>query len=100
MLIGSNRDASRHLPAREHRTRAVDKDQHVLPRGFVKIRHYGLHSASHATTRLETARRRLGPAETPTKRAERARDDGAELLLRLTGVDVRLCPACHAATER
>ena len=26
--------------------------QHVLPPRFVKIRHYGLHSASHATTRL------------------------------------------------
>jgi hypothetical protein len=29
---------------------------HVLPRGFVKIRHYGLMAASHATTTLETAR--------------------------------------------
>jgi Putative transposase len=26
--------------------------QHVLPPRYVKIRHYGLHSASHATTRL------------------------------------------------
>jgi hypothetical protein len=69
--------------------------QHVLPRGFVKIRHYGLHSASHATTRLETARQRLGPNATPPKRAERAPDD-AERMLRLTGLDLRVCPACHA----
>jgi Putative transposase/Transposase zinc-binding domain len=32
--------------------------QHVLPSGFVKIRHYGLHSSSHATTRLQRAQRR------------------------------------------
>lgn len=35
---------------------------HVLPRGFVKIRHYGLMSAAHAKTRLELARDRLQPA--------------------------------------
>jgi hypothetical protein len=33
--------------------------QHVLPTRFVKIRHYGLHAASCATTRLELARRLL-----------------------------------------
>jgi len=32
---------------------------HVLPRGYVKIRHYGLMAASNATTRLEVARQRL-----------------------------------------
>jgi hypothetical protein len=32
---------------------------HVLPRGFVKIRHYGLLAPAHATTTLETARRLL-----------------------------------------
>jgi hypothetical protein len=33
---------------------------HVLPKGFVKIRHYGLLAPCHAATRLETARRILG----------------------------------------
>jgi hypothetical protein len=32
---------------------------HVLPKGYVKIRHYGLMAAGNATTRLEVARRRL-----------------------------------------
>ncbi len=32
---------------------------HVLPSGFVKIRHYGLVAAANATTRLEVARRCL-----------------------------------------
>ena len=71
--------------------------QHVLSRRFVKIRHDGLHSASHATTRLETARQRLGPDAPPAPRPERPAD-GAELLLRLTGIDLRLCPACHLPT--
>jgi hypothetical protein len=34
--------------------------QHVLPPGFVKIRHYGLMASSNATTRLEHARSLLG----------------------------------------
>ena len=33
--------------------------QHVLPRGFVKIRHYGLLANRHRAARLQTARRRL-----------------------------------------
>ncbi|MGH7327027.1 MAG: IS91 family transposase [Polyangiaceae bacterium] len=67
--------------------------QHVLPPRFVKIRHYGLHSASHATTRLAIARHRLAPDPTPRPTIERALD-GAALLLLLTGIDLRVCPAC------
>jgi hypothetical protein len=68
--------------------------QHVLPRGFVKIRHYGLHSASHATTRLELARQRLGATAPPAPKEH----DAAELMVKLTSVDVRVCPACHTPT--
>ena len=38
--------------------------QHVLPTGFVKIRHYGLMASGNATTKLEVARRLL-EAERP-----------------------------------
>lgn len=69
--------------------------QHVLPPLFVKIRHYGLHSASHATTRLALARQRLAPDTTPRPRPERE-NDYADLLLRLTGIDLRVCPACRS----
>jgi hypothetical protein len=70
--------------------------QHVLPSGFVKIRHYGLHSSSHATTRLEVARRRLAPSAAPRERGVGHVEpiDWRELLLRLSGFDVRACPAC------
>jgi hypothetical protein len=40
---------------------------HVLPPRFVKIRHYGLMSASHATTRLQTARRLLTTTALPVE---------------------------------
>jgi hypothetical protein len=69
--------------------------EHVLPPRFVKIRHYGLHSAGHATTRLALARARLAPHATLTPRPGRS-DDTTLLLLRLTGIDLRVCPACKA----
>ena len=67
--------------------------QHVLPARFVKIRHYGLHSASHACSRLRLAKRLLapGPPEAPAAQDH----DTACLIRRLTGIDVRICPACH-----
>jgi len=83
------------LPGPELLARFV---QHVLPSHFVKIRHYGLHSARHATTRLELARQRLAGKPAPTRehvdRPEEDRD-WRELLLLVSGVDVRLCPLCH-----
>jgi hypothetical protein len=90
------------LPAEDFLARFV---QHVLPAGFVKIRHYGLMAPSHATTTLETARRILhrtpapqsvdrAPAEQTAMGAE---VDWYELLRHLTGIDLRRCPACGAA---
>jgi len=70
--------------------------QHVLPSRFVKIRHYGLHAASNAKTRLELARQRLPPAK-PRTHPEPI-PDAATLLWRLTGIDMHLCPACHEPT--
>jgi hypothetical protein len=71
--------------------------QHVLPDGFVKIRHYGLMASSNATTKLEIARERLtaseprcaAPAPPP------ADTEGFEaVLVALTGLDLRRCPVC------
>ena len=71
--------------------------QHVLPPRFVKIRHYGLHAASHAKTRLEVARQRIAPAAATPERVAASEEvaDWWELFLRLSGVDMRRCPACH-----
>lgn len=86
------------LDADEFLTRFV---QHVLPAGFVKIRHYGLMAPRHATTTLEQARRLLdrslqrSPDGAPTP-APAADLPWRELLCELTGIDLRRCPACGA----
>jgi len=65
---------------------------HVLPKGFVKTRHFGLHAPANVKTRLVTARRVLGAAE-PTPRIA---IDWRMRLLRLTGIDPVRCPCCGA----
>lgn len=93
---------------------------HVLPRRFVKIRHFGQMAACHATTTLEVARARLlamraAPTDTvggdehldasaherePAPRPASKLDAWA-LLAALTGVDLSLCPRCgHTAMAR
>lgn len=70
---------------------------HVLPSGFVKIRHYGLVSAGNVNTKLETARRCLEAVDdttvTQTPIPEKP-PSWRDLLLTLTGVDLLVCPAC------
>ena len=86
---------------------------HVLPPGFVKIRHYGLWSASNATTRLEVARRLLEGGTTETASASPAPSapppppstpepepiveelNWQRRLLLLAGIDVTRCPRCQ-----
>jgi hypothetical protein len=66
--------------------------EHVLPPHFVKIRHYGLHAAANAATRLERARALLPPLVVKPRALDD--HDWRALLLRLTGIDVRVCPRC------
>lgn len=72
---------------------------HVLPKGFHKIRHYGLCSASHVRLgTLERARSLLGPCDDTqlSKSALRsAPQTWVERLLTLTGVDILRCPRCE-----
>jgi len=82
---------------------------HVLPRGFVKLRHYGLLAAGNVNTKLVTARALLQKAANPltspspesvsdTASSANAKKplDWRALLLRLTGLDVARCPVCGA----
>ncbi len=66
--------------------------EHVLPAGFVKIRHYGLLAPANVGSRLADARSALGR----THRASPLARDERELLLALTGIDVAVCAACGA----
>jgi hypothetical protein len=78
--------------------------EHVLPKGFVRIRHYGLLAPCHAKTTLERARVLLTPSTpgVPTTRPPHTTPEGAEAspptwverLLALTGVDAGRCARC------
>ncbi|HUJ86418.1 MAG TPA: IS91 family transposase [Burkholderiales bacterium] len=69
---------------------------HVLPAGFVKIRHYGLLAAGNATTQLEHARALLQLNSTPDHTGPTGSGalDWQTRLLQLTGVDLTRCPHC------
>ena len=77
---------------------------HVLPPGFVKIRHYGLWASGRAATRLEMARR-LFPSPPPPPVSSPAAAlapasvepelDWQVRLLVLAGIDVNRCPRCQ-----
>ena len=76
-----------HLPAVEFLRRYVT---HVLPDGFQRIRHYGLHANRKDAAALERCRALFGPAPPAPSPPETVPD----MVLRLTGVDVLRCPAC------
>ena len=63
---------------------------HVLPSGFQRIRHHGLHANRRDASRLARCRALLGVTPPPLPPAE----PPADAVLRLTGLDVALCPAC------
>ncbi len=65
--------------------------QHVLPAGFVKIRHFGLHASGNAKTRLPLARALIDNAAPPANPRPRT---WQEILRSLTGVDPDRCPRC------
>jgi hypothetical protein len=72
--------------------------QHVLPDGFVKIRHFGLMAASHATTRLEVARALLVDGVCPAAAPPRRVTEDDEALVDAGGPAAGLgrCPVCGA----
>ena len=68
--------------------------QHVLPKGFLRIRHYGLLANRRKAELLQLCRTHLGvakpePAEPKTT---------AEWILHLVGIDVTHCPQCGSGT--
>ena len=67
---------------------------HVLPRGFVRIRHYGLLANSVRRKRIALCRELLGVPPQEDADADVPRETWEEILLRLTGQDVTCCPEC------
>ena len=67
---------------------------HVLPRGFVRIRHYGLLSNRSHKTKIPLCRMLLGKPCSDGEKVRLEIETWQELMLRLTGVDVTICPHC------
>jgi hypothetical protein len=65
---------------------------HVLPRRFVKIRYFGFlfHRDKRASIMLI---RKLFNAPPPS--GEPSGQDACQLMLRISGIDIRRCPRCR-----
>jgi len=69
---------------------------HVLPSGFHRIRYYGFLGARHRRAKLARCRQLLGSSEPiPTPADPTSPPDYRDRMKALTGVSLRVCPACH-----
>ena len=80
------------LPATEFIRRFL---LHVLPDGFVRIRHFGFLANAAKKHALTVIRRRL---RQPEQISEKTDDSVRAVMLRLTGVDITVCPHCKIGT--
>jgi len=69
---------------------------HTLPAGFVKIRHYGLLGNRCRHEKVTRCRVLLDQPEPEPPASESVED----LMLRLTGIDIQVCPACQQGRLR
>ena len=70
---------------------------HVLPERFCKIRYYGFLSNRRRLDQLNKCKELLGVPPSPKQTEAKSWE---ELLLEVTGVDVRICPVCHKGRMR
>ncbi len=69
---------------------------HSLPRGFVRIRHYGFLANRDRSQNLKTIRQLMGLADP----AEKSIPSLEQMVRRLTGTDITECPCCHKGKMR
>jgi hypothetical protein len=67
---------------------------HVLPPRYVRIRHFGLLANRKRKDNIALCRKILGDAKTETQPNGR-KETWQELLFRICGIDVTLCPVCQ-----
>lgn len=72
---------------------------HVLPRGFVRVRHFGL-QANGCRTRLLAKARLLLASPAPPKSDPSIRESWQDLFRRLLGRDPTRCPYCERGVLR
>ncbi len=70
--------------------------QHVLPRGFKRIRHYGLLGPAHKRARLAAARRALGVPQPQPAVIESV----AAFMQRVANIEWAICPHCREGRFR
>ena len=68
---------------------------HVLPDGFMRIRHFGFLANRSKKQALAQCRKLL---EIDAALPETPKESAKDLLLRITGVDLCRCPSCHRGT--
>jgi len=66
---------------------------HVLPEQFVKIRYYGILSHRNRKGKLLRCKRLLGML-IPEQSKQVLKETWQDLLTRITGIDLRICPYC------
>jgi hypothetical protein len=66
---------------------------HILPDGFMKIRHYGLLSNRNRKTKLKRCRELLGASTNPDQKKD-GEEAWEDVFYRVTGIDLRICPCC------
>jgi len=64
---------------------------HILPKGFMKIRYFGFLAHTNKKTSIPLLRQLINPDAEFT---EKLTETIEETMLRLTGVDISLCPEC------
>ena len=64
---------------------------HSLPRGFVRIRHYGFLANRNRSANLKAIRQLMGLPDPPEKQIASVE----HMMRELTGIDITLCPCCH-----
>ena len=69
---------------------------HVLPRGFTRLRHYGVLANRGRARKLALCRALLAQPEPDSREPE----SPEAMMLRLTGIDITVCRACGQGTLR
>ncbi len=66
---------------------------HILPDGFMKIRHFGILSNRNRKTKLARCKTLLGVKPECFPESNQP-ESWSDLFMRLTGIDLSVCPAC------
>lgn len=82
------------LPAAEFIRRFL---LHVLPEGFPKIRYFGFLAHTNKGWSIPLLRRLIDPS---AMLPEKLKETIQEMMLRLTGIDIMLCPKCKKGRMR